>query len=96
LSTSEGALTEANGMTQRFNLNGTSDFHLILDANTGWVIENSISQNIDGSVTLEGGQLPAPMEVPMKIKSATKVTNNLFYFQGFRLGISILDLFCLI
>ena len=66
---------EMNGMTQMFDMKGTSEFTMILDAKSGWIKEGDVVQELEGVVSVEGGQLPAPMEIPMKIKTETNTSS---------------------
>lgn len=75
LATNSEATVQTQGMDSHFSLTGSAQYEMVLDAATGWLVENSINQTIDGKVSLEGGQLPSAMEIPMKIESQTKMTN---------------------
>ncbi|WP_430815258.1 DUF6263 family protein [Carboxylicivirga sp. RSCT41] len=67
MATKEGQTVQQMGMTQHINLDGDFDFKAKVNAKSGWPIEIKINQNLDGNVAVESPQLPAPMEIPMKI-----------------------------
>jgi hypothetical protein len=67
---------EANGMTQHFALEGDANYTIDLEAKSGWLNSNTINQNLEGTVVVEGGQLPSSMEILMKIGSETKSTRE--------------------
>ncbi|MFT3739451.1 MAG: DUF6263 family protein [Breznakibacter sp.] len=75
LATNSETAIQTQGMESHFSLTGTAKYEMVLDATTGWLIECNINQSIDGKVSLEGGQLPSSMEIPMKIESQTKTTS---------------------
>ncbi len=68
MNTPEGHTKEEMGMIQHFNLNGNLSISANIDVRTGWPTEIKLNQNLDGSIAVESPQLPAPMEIPMKIK----------------------------
>ncbi|PZX20357.1 hypothetical protein LX69_00354 [Breznakibacter xylanolyticus] len=68
LTSSKDKPIEVSGMTQHVDMNGTTTFYSEISATTGWVVASKADMSIDGTVTMEGGQLPAAMEIPMKIK----------------------------
>ncbi len=70
------ATSQNGGMTQHFDLKGNGTFDLEVNSETGWLISNESKQTIEGIVTIEGGQLPSAMEIPMKIESQSTITNN--------------------
>jgi hypothetical protein len=67
---------EANGMTQHFALEGDASYTIDLEAKSGWLNTNTINQNMEGTVVVEGGQLPSSMEILMKIGSERKSTRE--------------------
>lgn len=75
LATNSEATIQTQGMDSHFSLTGKAQYEMVLDAATGWLQQSSVNQVIDGKVSLEGGQLPSAMEIPMKIESQTKMTN---------------------
>lgn len=75
MQTEEGQSKEQMGMMQHFSLAGDMVFKASINPATGWPIEISLDQTIDGNVAIESPQLPAPMEVPMTIKSKTIYTS---------------------
>jgi len=74
LATVEGQSKEQGGMTQHFDLKGDMELTANINAQTGWPSEVKLTQNMDGQVAIESAQLPAPMEVPMKIKTESTFT----------------------
>ncbi len=69
MATEEGFSQEQNGMTQHFNLSGSVNLNTSIDAKTGWPKKMTQNQDVEGVVAVESPQLPAPMEIPMTIKS---------------------------
>ena len=68
MATKEGFSQERMGMTQHFDLSGDVTMSAKIDAKTGWPINIKQTQDLEGNVTIESAQLPAPMEMPMSIK----------------------------
>jgi hypothetical protein len=64
-----------NGMTSHFEMNGKSTQKVVVNATSGWLENVEMSQIIDGKVNIEGGQLPSPMEIPMKISAESKIVS---------------------
>ncbi len=75
MATKEGQSVEQMGMTQHFDLKGDVSFTANVNAKTGWPTEVKLTQNLDGNVAIESAQLPAPMEMPMKIKTESTYTS---------------------
>lgn len=73
--TKEGQTVEQMGMTQHFDLKGGVVFTASINAKTGWPTEIKMTQDMDGNVAIEAPNLPAPMEVPMKIKAESTFTS---------------------
>nr|WP_321452193.1 DUF6263 family protein [uncultured Carboxylicivirga sp.] len=74
MATKEGFTQENMGMTQHFDLKGDVKMSAKIDAKTGWPISMKQSQDLDGNVSIESAQLPAPMEMPMSIKGESTYT----------------------
>jgi len=74
MGTEEGQSMKQMGMIQHFDLKGDLSFSASIDTKTGWPTEIKLTQNLDGNVAIESEQLPAPMEMPMKIKSESTYT----------------------
>ncbi|MBI9060807.1 MAG: hypothetical protein JEZ14_02385 [Marinilabiliaceae bacterium] len=72
--TGENASMKQGGMTQHLDLKGGMKYTAKIDANTGWPKEVTQEQILEGTVAVESPQMPAPMEIPMSIKSVTKYT----------------------
>lgn len=69
MASAEGFTKEQNGMKQQFNLSGDVVVNARIDLKTGWPQKMVHNQNLEGVVVVESAQLPAPMEIPMSIKS---------------------------
>lgn len=74
LNTNSEVVVPTQGMSSRFSLNGAGNQNITMNPTTGWFVEVKQHQLLDGKVALEGGQLPAPMEIPMKIEGDTQTT----------------------
>ncbi|TRX63270.1 DUF6263 family protein [Carboxylicivirga sp. M1479] len=75
MATEEGLSKEQMGMVQHFDLNGELSFTADINVKTGWPNEIKMLQKLDGNVAIESPQLPAPMEMPMKITSESTYTS---------------------
>ncbi|MBK3519759.1 DUF6263 family protein [Carboxylicivirga marina] len=75
MATAEGQTMQQMGMTQHFDLKGDISFSANINAKTGWPSELKLIQKLDGNVAIESPQLPAPMEMPMKITSESTYTS---------------------
>jgi hypothetical protein len=75
LSTNGEQAVATNGMNAHFLLSGDGKQNIILNSSTGWMVEAKQHSVIDGKVSIEGGQLPAAMEVPMKIEMDVQATS---------------------
>lgn len=74
LSTDPDTPMEMQGMLLTYAMEGNQTGETVIDLKTGMAISSSINQDINGIMTMEGGQLPEPTEVPMGIKSVTTIT----------------------
>jgi hypothetical protein len=62
------------GMTQKVDIKGDVSLTAQIDTKTGWPSEVKMNQTLDGMIKMESPQLPAPMEIPMKIISESTFT----------------------
>ena len=69
----DAAPIEMQGMNLTMELNGAKEGTLILDANTGLVVTNDGVTSISGSMSIDSPQLPAPMTIPMTVRSVEKM-----------------------
>lgn len=68
--TDKDAYIESNGMPMKFDLNGTMTSQLTIDKATGWIVEATINQDIQGDVYIkESPQMPNGMKIPMTMVS---------------------------
>ena len=74
LSTDPDTPLEMQGMLLTYAMEGNQTGETVIDLKTGMAISSSINQDVNGIMTMEGGQLPEPTEVPMGIKSETTIT----------------------
>lgn len=73
----EGAKIQTNGLELTMNLNGNMESEIAVDAATGWIVEATIKQKIDGTANMEGNaQMPNGLSIPMKIRNEMKVTDQ--------------------
>lgn len=71
------AYIESNGMPMKYDLTGTMDSEIKVDKNTGWIIEATINQKIEGDTYIkENPQLPNGMKIPMTMINDVVITNN--------------------
>ncbi|MFB6340159.1 DUF6263 family protein [Saccharicrinis sp. FJH62] len=69
--------TEMNGMSMQTNMKGTMSSAIKIDKNTGWPIESKLDQDLTGLSKVKGNSMmPDGMEISMKIKSSTIVTDK--------------------
>ncbi|MEO1218210.1 MAG: DUF6263 family protein [Bacteroidota bacterium] len=74
LTTDPDSPLEMQGMLLTYAMEGDQIGETIVDLKTGMAVSSSVNQNVNGIMTMEGGQLPEPTEVPMGIKSVTTIT----------------------
>ncbi|MDW3647852.1 MAG: DUF6263 family protein [Bacteroidia bacterium] len=74
LTTNPDTPLEVQGMLLSYAMEGDQTGETIVDLKTGMAISSTINQDINGIMTMEGGQIPEPTEVPMGIKSITTIT----------------------
>lgn len=71
------AYIESNGMPMKYDLTGSMDSEIKVDKNTGWIIEATINQKIEGDAYIkENPQLPNGMKIPMTMINDVVITNN--------------------
>lgn len=71
------AYIESNGMPMKYDLTGSMDSEIKVDKNTGWIIEATINQRIEGDTYIkENSQLPNGMKIPMTMINDMVITNN--------------------
>lgn len=71
------AYIESNGMPMKYDLTGSMDSEIKVDKNTGWIIEATINQKIEGDTYIkENPQLPNGMKIPMTMINDMVITNN--------------------
>lgn len=71
------AYIELNGMPMKYDLTGSMDSEIKVDKNTGWIIEATINQKIEGDTYIkENPQLPNGMKIPMTMINDMVITNN--------------------
>jgi hypothetical protein len=71
------AYVETNGMPLKYDLSGKMLSDITIDAQTGWIIEAKIQQNLSGNTHIKDNpQIPGGMSIPMEIQSETVVTSK--------------------
>src|SRR5690625_4306784 len=71
------AYIESNGMPMKYDLTGSMDSEIKVDKNTGWIIEATINQKIEGDTYIkENPQLPNGMKIPKTMINDMVITNN--------------------
>ena len=69
--------TEMNGMPMKYNVNGTSEYVLKIDKESGWIAEARINQVIKGNVEIKDNpKMPGGMIIPMTITDDQTISNN--------------------
>ncbi|MBS1529797.1 MAG: hypothetical protein JSU01_05790 [Bacteroidetes bacterium] len=69
--------TEMNGMPMKYNVNGTSQYDLKIDRESGWIAEARINQVIKGNVEIKDNpKMPGGMIIPMTITDDQTISNN--------------------
>ena len=69
--------TEMNGMPTKYNVNGTSQYDLKIDKQSGWIAEARINQVIKGNVEIKDNpKLPGGMVIPMTITDDQTISSN--------------------
>ena len=67
---------EVNGVSVRVVLNGNSDSEIKLDKKTGWIIECTTKQSLQGNTEIkETEQFKGGMKIPLKMTQSTTITN---------------------
>ena len=67
---------EVQGMSMTYQLSGAKDGKLLLDPATGMINNSEGVTMISGVISVESSQLPAPMTIPMNIKSTEKISRK--------------------
>jgi len=69
--------TEMNGMPMKYTVNGTSQYDLKIDKESGWIAEARINQVIKGNVEIKDNpKLPGGMIIPMVITDDQTISDN--------------------
>ncbi|MFI5159630.1 MAG: DUF6263 family protein [Sphingobacteriales bacterium] len=69
--------TEMNGMPMKYTVNGTSEYDLKIDKQSGWIAEARINQVIKGNVEIKDNpKLPGGMIIPMTIMDDQTISDN--------------------
>lgn len=72
----QDAYVEIQGMPAKYLLDGKGSSTIKIDPESGWIIDATINQNIDGEVELKDEeQFPDGFTIPMTMTSVTTVTN---------------------
>lgn len=72
----ENSTINTNGLELTMDLNGTMDTNISLDITTGWIVQATINQKIDGNAVMAGNaQMPNGLTIPMKINNDMTITN---------------------
>ncbi len=70
------AYIESNGMSMKYDLTGSMVSEIKVDKSTGWIIEATINQKIEGDTYIkENPQLPNGMKIPMTMINDMVITN---------------------
>jgi len=68
---------ESNGMTVRHELSGSLSGQIKVDLKSGWAREAMMEQNLEGTTYVKDSeQIPGGMEIPMSIKTETKINDR--------------------
>jgi hypothetical protein len=67
---------EMQGMTMNFDLSGGKTGTFSLEPGTGLIKSSEAVTSISGVISIESSQLPAPMSIPMTVKSTEKITRK--------------------
>ncbi len=71
------AYIKSNGMPMKYDLTGSMESEIKVDKNTGWIIEATINQKIEGDAYIkETSQLPNGMKIPMTMINEMVISNN--------------------
>jgi hypothetical protein len=69
--------TEMNGMPMKYNVNGTSQYEVKIDKESGWIAEARINQVIKGNVEIKDNpKLPGGLIIPMTITDDQTISAN--------------------
>jgi hypothetical protein len=68
---------KSNGIDIKYNLNGTMNAEIKIDKKTGWIINGTYTQSLNGSNTIKAGEkIPEDMVIPMKMTNKMVYSNN--------------------
>lgn len=67
---------EVQGMNMTYQLSGARDGKLLLDPVSGMINSSEGITLISGVMSVESSQLPAPMTIPMNVKSTEKISRK--------------------
>lgn len=72
IKTPEGSTTDFSGFKAAYNLAGPSTATYTINRATGWIINATMEQNLDGDITVEKSEMmPQEMKMTMKTKTIT-------------------------
>ena len=67
----------SNGMEMKYDLKGDMTSRIKIHKNSGWTIESTIEQNIEGTASIKPSeQIPDGMEIPMKMTNEMTLSEN--------------------
>ncbi len=67
----------SNGMEMKYDLKGDMTSRIKIHKNSGWTIESTIEQNIEGITFIKPSeQMPEGMKIPMKMKNEMTLSEN--------------------
>ncbi|MCA1761835.1 MAG: DUF6263 family protein [Cryomorphaceae bacterium] len=73
----DNASTNLQGLDAVFYLEGTRTGTIKVDANTGWVIDANMTDDITGSLNISpNAQMPDGMNIPMEVKNNITITGE--------------------
>ncbi|MDZ7740747.1 MAG: DUF6263 family protein [Bacteroidota bacterium] len=74
VSNSDSTTMAETGIPMTFDMTGPVTYDLEIDKNTGWVTSGNISQQITGTVSMQGNpQMPQGMEMKMTVNTDMKI-----------------------
>lgn len=70
------AYLNVNGLDLKFDMTGSMNSEIKVDQSSGWIVEATINQTIDGTASMKGNeQMPNGLTIPMKINTEMNVSN---------------------
>lgn len=69
-------MTEMNGFPMRFDMEGKMTSNIKVDSKTGWIMEATVKQNIDGDAHIGAAMGSEDMVSKMKMNGEFKITNG--------------------